>query len=142
MVGCATSSCASTIWLVCSFGLFYWLRPCPLCHGPGQRDWMRGGMVGYGGRFQGFCMSELLVGNEYTAPESCFAFTLPDRCPLTAVWNWKRNMKTLNSAARRVARHAVLHDQESEATYTPLQHISKDQGTFVISNSSLSEFGV
>lgn len=39
-------------------------------------------------------------------------------------------------------RHAVLHDQESEATYTPLQHISKDQGTFVISNSSLSEFGV
>ncbi|KUL91281.1 hypothetical protein ZTR_01781 [Talaromyces verruculosus] len=39
-------------------------------------------------------------------------------------------------------RHAVLHDQESEATYTPLQHISEDQGTFVISNSSLSEFGV
>ncbi|RAO65707.1 uncharacterized protein BHQ10_001719 [Talaromyces amestolkiae] len=39
-------------------------------------------------------------------------------------------------------RHAVLHDQESEATYTPLQHISQDQGTFVISNSSLSEFGV
>jgi 2-oxoglutarate dehydrogenase E1 component len=39
-------------------------------------------------------------------------------------------------------RHAVLHDQESEATYTPLQHIAQDQGTFVISNSSLSEFGV
>ncbi|KAF2841980.1 2-oxoglutarate dehydrogenase-like protein E1 component [Patellaria atrata CBS 101060] len=39
-------------------------------------------------------------------------------------------------------RHAVLHDQETEATYTPLQHVSKDQGTFVISNSSLSEFGV
>ncbi|EED24219.1 alpha-ketoglutarate dehydrogenase complex subunit Kgd1, putative [Talaromyces stipitatus ATCC 10500] len=39
-------------------------------------------------------------------------------------------------------RHAVLHDQENEATYTPLQHISQDQGTFVISNSSLSEFGV
>lgn len=39
-------------------------------------------------------------------------------------------------------RHAVLHDQESEATYTPLQHVSEDQGTFVISNSSLSEFGV
>jgi 2-oxoglutarate dehydrogenase E1 component len=39
-------------------------------------------------------------------------------------------------------RHAVLHDQESEATYTPLQHISPDQGSFVISNSSLSEFGV
>ncbi|CBF81643.1 hypothetical protein AN5571.2 [Aspergillus nidulans FGSC A4] len=38
-------------------------------------------------------------------------------------------------------RHAVLHDQETEATYTPLQHISKDQGSFVISNSSLSEFG-
>ncbi|RWQ94510.1 thiamine diphosphate-binding protein [Paecilomyces variotii] len=38
-------------------------------------------------------------------------------------------------------RHAVLHDQESEATYTPLQHITPDQGSFVISNSSLSEFG-
>jgi len=38
-------------------------------------------------------------------------------------------------------RHAVFHDQESEETYTPLQHISKDQGKFVISNSSLSEFG-
>ena len=39
-------------------------------------------------------------------------------------------------------RHAVLHDQESESTYTPLQHISEKQGSFVISNSSLSEFGV
>ena len=39
-------------------------------------------------------------------------------------------------------RHAVLHDQESEATYTPLQHISDKQGSFIISNSSLSEFGV
>lgn len=39
-------------------------------------------------------------------------------------------------------RHAVLHDQESEKTYTPLQHISPDQGKFVISNSSLSEYGV
>jgi 2-oxoglutarate dehydrogenase E1 component len=38
-------------------------------------------------------------------------------------------------------RHAVLHDQETESTYTPLQHISKDQGSFVIANSSLSEFG-
>jgi len=38
-------------------------------------------------------------------------------------------------------RHAVLHDQENEQTYTPLQHISERQGTFVISNSSLSEFG-
>lgn len=39
-------------------------------------------------------------------------------------------------------RHAVLHDQETEATYTPLQHVSSKQGSFVISNSSLSEFGV
>ncbi|KAK2804146.1 2-oxoglutarate dehydrogenase E1 component [Emmonsiellopsis sp. PD_5] len=38
-------------------------------------------------------------------------------------------------------RHAVLHDQENEATYAPLQHLSEDQGKFVISNSSLSEFG-
>ncbi|KAF2400708.1 2-oxoglutarate dehydrogenase-like protein E1 component [Trichodelitschia bisporula] len=39
-------------------------------------------------------------------------------------------------------RHAVLHDQSTEATYTPLQHLSKNQGSFVISNSSLSEYGV
>ncbi|PNH39597.1 hypothetical protein VD0004_g7297 [Verticillium dahliae] len=38
-------------------------------------------------------------------------------------------------------RHAVFHDQETEDTYTPLQNISKDQGKFVIANSSLSEFG-
>jgi 2-oxoglutarate dehydrogenase E1 component len=35
----------------------------------------------------------------------------------------------------------VLHDQESEETYTPLKHLSKEQAQFVISNSSLSEFG-
>lgn len=39
-------------------------------------------------------------------------------------------------------RHAVLHDQESESTYVPLQHVSENQGKFVISNSSLSEYGV
>lgn len=39
-------------------------------------------------------------------------------------------------------RHAVLHDQESEATYTPLSSLTKEQGSFVISNSSLSEYGV
>ncbi|KAF1984307.1 2-oxoglutarate dehydrogenase-like protein [Aulographum hederae CBS 113979] len=39
-------------------------------------------------------------------------------------------------------RHAVLHDQENESTYTPLNHLSEDQGSFVITNSSLSEFGV
>lgn len=39
-------------------------------------------------------------------------------------------------------RHAVLHDQKSEKVYTPLQHLSEDQGAFTISNSSLSEYGV
>ncbi|GMM38709.1 alpha-ketoglutarate dehydrogenase [Saccharomycopsis crataegensis] len=39
-------------------------------------------------------------------------------------------------------RHAVLHDQNSEDTYTPLKHISEKQGDFVINNSSLSEYGV
>ena len=38
-------------------------------------------------------------------------------------------------------RHAVLHDQENENTYTPLQHISEKQASFRITNSSLSEFG-
>lgn len=39
-------------------------------------------------------------------------------------------------------RHAVLHDQNSEKTYTPLKHVSENQADFVISNSSLSEYGV
>lgn len=39
-------------------------------------------------------------------------------------------------------RHAVLHDQNLDDTYTPLQHILEDQADFTISNSSLSEYGV
>ena len=39
-------------------------------------------------------------------------------------------------------RHAVLHDQEDEKTYTPLQNLSDDQETFTVCNSSLSEYGV
>lgn len=39
-------------------------------------------------------------------------------------------------------RHAILHDQSSEAMYTPLSNLSEDQGAFIISNSSLSEYGV
>ncbi|KAL6944431.1 2-oxoglutarate dehydrogenase E1 component [Hanseniaspora osmophila] len=39
-------------------------------------------------------------------------------------------------------RHAVLHDQKSENTYTPLQRLSEDHEKFSISNSSLSEYGV
>ena len=38
-------------------------------------------------------------------------------------------------------RHAVLHDQENESAYTPLQHLKEGQGQFTIANSSLSEFG-
>ncbi|KAN0060170.1 2-oxoglutarate dehydrogenase E1 component [Thecaphora frezii] len=38
-------------------------------------------------------------------------------------------------------RHSVLHDQVDERTYTPLQHIDKQQAPFVACNSSLSEFG-
>lgn len=38
-------------------------------------------------------------------------------------------------------RHAVLHDQENESQYIPLNHIDPDQAKFVICNSSLSEFG-
>lgn len=37
-------------------------------------------------------------------------------------------------------RHAVLHDQESGATYTPLKELSTS-GTFQVWNSFLSEFG-
>ncbi|KAI7872671.1 oxoglutarate dehydrogenase, E1 component [Spinellus fusiger] len=39
-------------------------------------------------------------------------------------------------------RHAVLHDQETDYKHTLLNHISPEQGTLSISNSSLSEFGV
>ena len=39
-------------------------------------------------------------------------------------------------------RHAVLHDQKNEETYTPLQHLSSDQAQFTIENSHLSEYAV
>ncbi|CAL9735357.1 2-oxoglutarate dehydrogenase, mitochondrial [Monosporozyma servazzii] len=39
-------------------------------------------------------------------------------------------------------RHSVLHDQQSEATYTPLKHLSEKQADFSVCNSSLSEYGV
>ena len=39
-------------------------------------------------------------------------------------------------------RHAVLHDQESDERFTPLNHLSKDQAFLTICNSSLSEYGV
>jgi 2-oxoglutarate dehydrogenase E1 component len=40
-------------------------------------------------------------------------------------------------------RHAVLHDQKTEKTYVPLMHVpGEKEGTFVICNSSLSEYGV
>lgn len=39
-------------------------------------------------------------------------------------------------------RHAVFTLEDSAETYTPLQHISDDQGKFTIYNSLLSEYGV
>lgn len=39
-------------------------------------------------------------------------------------------------------RHAVLHDQKTGDTYTPLQHISVDQPSFVVFDSLLSEEAV
>jgi 2-oxoglutarate dehydrogenase E1 component len=39
-------------------------------------------------------------------------------------------------------RHAVLHDQQDEHTYTALNDLDKTQAHFSISNSSLSEFGI
>ncbi len=41
-----------------------------------------------------------------------------------------------------VHRHAVLHNQQKKDSYTPLQHIDKDQGTAQIYDSLLSEAGV
>ncbi|KAF8494545.1 2-oxoglutarate dehydrogenase E1 component [Gautieria morchelliformis] len=38
-------------------------------------------------------------------------------------------------------RHAVLHDQETEEQYVPLNHLGQGQARFTICNSSLSEFG-
>ncbi|THH06849.1 hypothetical protein EW145_g3798 [Phellinidium pouzarii] len=38
-------------------------------------------------------------------------------------------------------RHAVLHDQENEQQYVPLNNIGSNQARFVICNSSLSEYG-
>ncbi|MGD9501374.1 MAG: 2-oxoglutarate dehydrogenase E1 component [Methyloceanibacter sp.] len=39
-------------------------------------------------------------------------------------------------------RHAVLMDQENEKKYTPLKHLAKNQGTFEVINSMLSEEAV
>ncbi|NCX94782.1 MAG: 2-oxoglutarate dehydrogenase E1 component, partial [Gammaproteobacteria bacterium] len=39
-------------------------------------------------------------------------------------------------------RHAVLHDQRTGETYTPLQHVGQDPSHFVIINSVLSELAV
>ncbi|CAM3843947.1 2-oxoglutarate dehydrogenase E1 component [Rheinheimera salexigens] len=39
-------------------------------------------------------------------------------------------------------RHAVLHSQTDGATYTPLEHISADQGPFQVYDSALSEEAV
>jgi 2-oxoglutarate dehydrogenase E1 component len=39
-------------------------------------------------------------------------------------------------------RHAVLHDMETEATYTPLKNLSPDQAQFCVYNSLLSEAAV
>jgi 2-oxoglutarate dehydrogenase E1 component len=39
-------------------------------------------------------------------------------------------------------RHAVLHDQETDKTYTPLNNLSPEQADFTICNSPLSEYGV
>ncbi len=39
-------------------------------------------------------------------------------------------------------RHAILKKEKSEEEYIPLNNVSKNQGTFEIYNSSLSEYGV
>jgi 2-oxoglutarate dehydrogenase E1 component len=39
-------------------------------------------------------------------------------------------------------RHAVLHDYQTGATYTPLAHVKEEQGVFEVINSPLSEAGV
>ncbi len=41
-------------------------------------------------------------------------------------------------------RHAVVHDQKTAESYTPLGHVFSGQkpGQFTVSNSSLSEFGI
>lgn len=38
-------------------------------------------------------------------------------------------------------RHAVIHDQENERQYVPLNNLGSGQASFVVCNSSLSEFG-
>ncbi|EMD39728.1 2-oxoglutarate dehydrogenase complex E1 component mitochondrial precursor [Gelatoporia subvermispora B] len=38
-------------------------------------------------------------------------------------------------------RHAVIHDQENEQQYIPLNNLGSNQARFVVCNSSLSEFG-
>ena len=41
-------------------------------------------------------------------------------------------------------RHAVIHDQNTAATYTPLKHVCRDQHPdhFIVGNSPLAEYSV
>ncbi|XP_063934052.1 2-oxoglutarate dehydrogenase-like, mitochondrial [Zophobas morio] len=39
-------------------------------------------------------------------------------------------------------RHHVLHDQNTEETYVPLNHLLDEQAKYTVSNSSLSEYGI
>ena len=39
-------------------------------------------------------------------------------------------------------RHCVLHDQRTDAQFTPLHHLSEEQASFTAANSPLSEYGV
>jgi len=39
-------------------------------------------------------------------------------------------------------RHAVIHDQKTGETFVPLQHIAKDQASYLVINSTLSEEAV
>ncbi|WP_030014736.1 MULTISPECIES: multifunctional oxoglutarate decarboxylase/oxoglutarate dehydrogenase thiamine pyrophosphate-binding subunit/dihydrolipoyllysine-residue succinyltransferase subunit [Micrococcales] len=41
-----------------------------------------------------------------------------------------------------VQRHSVLHDNQTNAEWVPLRHLSEDQAKFMIYNSLLSEYGV
>jgi len=39
-------------------------------------------------------------------------------------------------------RHAVVHDQETNENYCPLNHVAPNQAKFIVSNSPLHEYGV
>ena len=86
----------------------------------GNVDIFKGSLWDFGGRLSVLSRHEILAGNHVRlSGQDCERGTFSHR-------------------------HAVVHDQKTAESYTPLGHVFSGQkpGQFTVSNSSLSEFGI